>query len=119
LSAEAKAEWRRVAPQLHEIGLLIGLDRALLAAYCAAFARWRLAERTLAEMAEREPLAGALTIKTVSGNAIQNPVLGVANKAARDMASFAAELGLTPVSRIRLQLKPPLPDDDPAARYLR
>jgi P27 family predicted phage terminase small subunit len=37
LSAKAKAEWRRVAPRLEELGLLCALDKAMLASYCQSF----------------------------------------------------------------------------------
>src|SRR5271167_2051839 len=40
LAGDARTEWRRVARTLHRAGLLATLDRAALAAYCQAFARW-------------------------------------------------------------------------------
>ncbi len=40
-AGDALEEWHRVAPGLHLFGLLTALDMAPLAAYCAAFARWR------------------------------------------------------------------------------
>ena len=49
LSAPAKAEWKRLAGSLHEIGLLTQVDRSVLAAYCQAYGRWVEAERKLAE----------------------------------------------------------------------
>jgi P27 family predicted phage terminase small subunit len=50
LSAYARDEWRRVAPELHRLGLVTTLDVALLAVYCTAYARWRTAEELLAGM---------------------------------------------------------------------
>jgi phage terminase small subunit len=60
LSAEAKIEWRRVARALHRLGLLTSVDRAALAAYCQAYARWRQAEKALGEMAARDPLTAGM-----------------------------------------------------------
>src|SRR5688572_18095041 len=48
LPKEAKAEWRRIVPQLERLGLLTLIDRAALAAYCQSYARWEEAERFLA-----------------------------------------------------------------------
>ncbi len=38
LSDNAKKEWRRVVPELFDVGLATGLDQALLAAYCEEYA---------------------------------------------------------------------------------
>jgi P27 family predicted phage terminase small subunit len=81
LMAEAKTEWRRVAKYLHAMGLLTALDRAAVAVYCQAYGRWVRAELALEAMAEKEPATQALLMKTKSGNLIQNPLVGVANKA--------------------------------------
>ena len=40
LGDEARKEWQRLSKELAEIGLLTGIDRNLLAAYCQAHALW-------------------------------------------------------------------------------
>jgi P27 family predicted phage terminase small subunit len=100
LNEHGKLEWVRLAPELYRLGLLTSVDLNPLAAYCQAFGRWLQAERALAEMKDRP--ANGLVIKTTSGNAIQNPLVGTANKAARDMMRYASEFGLTPAARARL-----------------
>jgi P27 family predicted phage terminase small subunit len=84
---------------LTALGILSGLDRAALAAYCQAYGRWAQAERALAKMSNQ---ADGLIIKTVSGNMIQNPLVGVANKAMSDMMRYASEFGMTPSARSRI-----------------
>ena len=64
-------------------GLMTELDRAALAAYCAAYGRWAQAEQAINRMAAKDELNAALMIKTTSGNAIQNPLVGIANKGQR------------------------------------
>lgn len=103
LSDEAKVEWGRVIAVLVQLKLMTQLDRASLAAYCQAYGRWVQAERALAAMAEKDLLTRALMIKTSGGNAIQNPLVGIANKAQADMVRYAAEFGMTPSARTRLQ----------------
>lgn len=117
LCPEAVIEWDRVARELFTAGLLASMDRATLAAYCQAYARWAQAELVLAEMGRRDPLTGGLMIRTSGGNAIQNPVVGTANRAAADMVRYAAEFGMTPSARTRIQAEPPPRQADPAEKY--
>ncbi len=116
LSADALEEWNRVAGWLHRIGLLSEVDRAALAAYAQAYGRWVQAERAIAKMAEKDQLTGGLMIKTSNGNAIQNPLVGTANKAASDMMRYAAEFGMTPSARSRIETEGEQ-KADPADRF--
>lgn len=106
LSPTAKSEWKRISGTLHEMGILTTVDRAALAAYCQAYARWVDAEKKLAET--------PALIKTPSGYVQQSPWLSVANKQMEIMGRFMAELGITPASRSRIsgpdhaQLPPPI-----------
>lgn len=106
LSVPAKLEWLRLATELHDLGLLTRIDRAALAAYCQAYGRWVQAEQAVAKMAERDMLTNGLMIKTTNGNAIQNPLVGTANKAMLDMLRIASEFGMTPAARARIEADP-------------
>jgi P27 family predicted phage terminase small subunit len=111
LSEDALAEWHRVAAELHRLGILTEVDRAALAAYAQAYGRWVQAERAAAKMAEKDTLTGGLMIRTTNGNAVQNPLIGVANKAMADMVRYAAEFGMTPSARSRIQGSDPEADN--------
>jgi len=103
LSEDALAEWNRVASDLYGLGILTAIDRAALAAYAQAYGRWVQAERAAARMADKDQLTSGLMIRTTNGNAVQNPLIGVANKAMADMVRYAAEFGMTPSARSRIQ----------------
>lgn len=113
LNATAKVEWRRVSRELHEAGLLTGVDRAALAAYCQAYGRWAEAERALAQDPE------GMVITTDKGNRIQNPLLGIARRAQADMVRYAAEFGMTPSARSRVHADAPASTRpaDPGRKY--
>ena len=103
LSTDARTEWRRVMPMLVANGIMTGLDRAALAAYCQAYGRWAQAERALADDATADLKARfGLLSETSNGNKIQNPLVGIANKAARDMVRYASEFGMSPAARARV-----------------
>lgn len=106
LCDDGKVEWGRVIDKLYSAGLMTELDRAVLAAYCQSYGRWAQAERALARMAEKDPLNSALMVKTTNGNAVQNPLVGTANKAQADMVRYALEFGMSPSSRSKVNATP-------------
>ncbi len=99
LSASAKAEWKRLARTLNDIGLLTQIDRTVLAAYCQAYGRWVEAERRLAET---PPI-----LKTPAGYVQISPWITISNKQVELMTRLMAELGLSPTSRSRLSVQVP------------
>lgn len=113
LNEDAKEEWARIEDELTALGILSGLDRAALAAYCQAYGRWVQAERALAQMSNK---ADGLIINTKNGNMIQNPLVGVANKAMSDMMRYAAEFGMTPSARSRISASENY-DEDPGEKF--
>ena len=116
LNTYAKKEWKRISKELYNLGLLSGIDRAALGAYCAAFSRWRSAELAINRAAKKDPLHSGLVIKTSNDNYVQNPAVGIANKAMADMIKYAAEFGMTPSARTRIQTSP-LVDDEPEEEF--
>ena len=82
--------------------LLTAVDIAPLAAYCAAYARWRTAEEVLAREAKADPASAALTVEDAAGTLRTNPLVRIARNAAAEMMRHAAQFGLTPAARSRL-----------------
>jgi len=95
LSTAAKKEWRRVVKDFHESGILARIDRAALEAYCETYAIWVKAVENINKT--------GLVARTTNGNFIQNPYLGIANRAASEMRKWLSELGATPASRSKVQ----------------
>lgn len=117
LNAEAAEEWRRVIADLYSTGVYTNVDQTMLAAYCMAFSRWVRAEQDLEKMAAMDPTTHGMMMKTSNGNAIQNPLVGVASTARRDMQRLAAEFGLTPSSRTQLSVDPNAATDATARKW--
>ena len=98
LSREAKAEWRRMARDLYDAGLLTAVDRNALAMYCDYYATY-VRNKRLSE--------GNEVILTKDGNFIQHPALAVKNRAAEMMMKLGVEFGMTPSSRARIHVEKP------------
>jgi len=92
LDEEALAEWNRLAAENN--GTIEKADRALTAAFCQTWSRWVAAEMA---MAETGPV-----VRSTSGAPMLNPYFSVSQRCLKELRAYAAELGLSPTSRTRL-----------------
>ena len=105
LSARARLEWDRSALLLKDSGLLSNLDRNIFANYCQAWGRLQEAEEGIAKT--------GMLVKSPSGYVMQSPFLAIINRCMAQIASYGAELGLSPSSRSRIRVT----DDKPADTF--
>ena len=103
-NARAKAEWDFISKQLYDLGLLSGIDKAALAAYCLCYSRWLAAEDHIKE--------NGLVLKDGHGGFKKNPAASIASSALREMRAFIIEFGMSPSSRTRLKANPPKTDTE-------
>ena len=96
--------WANLAKELEPLGLLTEADRLTFAMLCESYALWR---REMA-IVEKE----GTVVQTFLKNSIQNPRLGIANKAGERFCKLASEFGLSPASRVRLEVKEIDPQGD-------
>lgn len=96
LTGPAKTEWKRIVPELEELGLLSELDRAALAMYCIAWGQ----VVTLGKMLkDQSPI-----IRTPNGAVIDNPLISQRDRAMKLAHKFLTEFGMTPSSRSRVSV---------------
>ena len=104
--AEHASEWDAVITDLRECNTLSREIGATVEVYVRNLVRMRKAEAHIAEHGEVVPAPR-------TGVPMYNHYLAVANRAAKEVRSAAAELGLTPSSRGRVtKIKPPEKEDD-------
>lgn len=104
LPARAKAEWKRIVPELERLGLISLIDLAALASYCVAYSEVEEATRTL----EKEGRICVWSIFDKQGVKVgerlkAHPAVQMQRDAARLVKQFISEFGLTPASRSRVQ----------------
>ena len=116
LLPEARKEWKRITPELERYGLISKLDRAALALYCQAYARWVWAEeqlqRSVRLMQDKEAAAiergetwtggDGYTVPTPNGHMTYSPHWVIANKAMEQVNRYISSFGLDPASRGRV-----------------
>jgi len=111
LGKDAKKFWRRRGPGLARCGIFTTIDYEAFATCCQWYGRWVEAERALAK--------STLLIKTKDGNIIQNPLLGIANRAAVEFRKCCTEFGMTPSSRARITATAPREQENPYEAFLK
>ena len=94
---EAKAEWRRIVPQLEEAELLTTIDRALLVRYCCAWADWLELQGLIQQSGK--------VLKGPRGHLVRNPLWFQLQDAGSTVSELGRQLGLSPVARIRAGIK--------------
>ena len=97
LSALAKAEWRRVLPQLIARQVITKADLAGVETYCMMTGTVRQIEQEQA----------------ATGGVIDLRMMGLAIRCAQTARQLAAEYGLSPTSRARLSVSKSDADDAP------
>jgi len=93
LSKEAKAEWRRVVPELEAMGLLAKVDRGVLIRYCTVWADWCMVDVNLQKT--------GLLIKGRRDGLVRNPLWLLRSDAEAMLNELAKQLGLSPTARLR------------------
>jgi len=96
LKGEAAKEWNRITPLLAAQKCLTEWDRSLIAAYCF---EWGVYVQ-LCKTVKIEDIS----LETILGNRMANPLFNARNKALKNMKEIATEFGLTPSSRTRLSV---------------
>ncbi len=127
LGSIGKAMWRYLAPFLNENGKTIRADQYLVAQYCSAYEVYRKANETiLKEGIQRpkyktllSPVDGSVVAKDFTGYA-KNPAVQTMSNALSQLNSMGKELGLSPVSRNKLnEIKPEDTDSNSAVTSLK
>ena len=128
LGIEARKEWKRITPQLEELGLISGLDRAALALYCQVAGRLYELESAFEGQVSRlmderkldypSAVYEASHAVTPSGYAQQSVIVQLIKSHREQLNRYLAHFGLSPAARGRVQasnyVQPSLPGIDPA-----
>ena len=95
----AKKEWKRITPLLEACGLISKLDRATLAAYCQAYARWVNAETEIKKLGDK-----GLIETTPSGYKQMSVLLQISNRAVDQLDKLGRNFGFSPNARAALNM---------------
>lgn len=110
----ARRAWRRLAPTLERLGLLGEADGEMFTALVRAWARLEGAERRLQQIVSAAA-TGALTDE--QAGRIRRAEISV-EKTEHAFRLLAAEFGLTPAARSRLNISTPATEEDDFEAFL-
>lgn len=113
LGKEAKKEWKRITPELLELGLISKIDRTALAMYCQAAGRLfeleQAFEATVKNIVEKSKVDYARAVEVAStsltpnGFAQQSVIVQLLSKHREQVHKYLQSFGLSPSARGRIQ----------------
>lgn len=109
-NAAALQEWKRIVRLLWPTGVLTAAEADILTMYCVAYRQW-------VDAIDDLRTEGLIIKSPATGYPMQNPLLAVANQAAKTMRALLVELGMTPAARSRIVAATP-PDHDEFDAFL-
>lgn len=104
LKDEERKAWRYLVREMKRMGTLASSDRGDMTAYCHWWGLVAKAKRKMLDQVTAEDPSPEV-ITTKAGNLIQNPWLGIANTAAKEITKVSEKLGLDPTARTRLKIE--------------
>lgn len=104
LDDTAKKEWQRIVPLLKKNSPVSELDTSMIATHCVLYS-------TIIKCAQDINQSGVVVEEK------QSPSFMAMDKAIKDMKSIDSQLGLSPVSRVRLEVHKALNDDTPKDKF--
>jgi P27 family predicted phage terminase small subunit len=115
LTPDEKEVWLRTVELLRPLRILEKIDGAVLCAYCCSYVRWQKAEKEIRKESSKSAKAGLVSLGANGGYVI-NPLVNISRRCQADMVAYAAQLGMTPAARMRVQMDKPKPADNPFER---
>lgn len=110
LPPAAQAVWKNVTAKLFSAGLIADLDQ--MALRMLAESVW------LYQESHDDIIAKGLTISTTNGNVVQNPSVGIRNKAWEQIVKLCKQFGMTPSARTGLPAGVTEDEDDAEAAII-
>lgn len=106
--AEHKRVWTRTTSLLKKWGMIKEIDAAVVEAYCTSYLLWTSTDKEIqsllqaAKKGKKSKRSVYLTIGS-TGSLMANPLIAISNKAKADTIYYAAQLGMTPAARLRIE----------------
>lgn len=100
----AKKHWKKMSEELRGCGLLTAIDLDAFAAMCNAYATWVDAQQQLKKT--------GMLVRSPNGHPVISPYISISEKALNRMLQYQKEFGLTPSSRVRVEVDGDGEDDE-------
>lgn len=92
--------WNMTIKLLMPLRILKEVDSAVIGAYCSSYAKWEAAEK---EIQSSDSILEGLCVLNEEGRPRSiNPLVILSRDAHRDMVFYAAQIGMTPASRMKM-----------------
>ena len=115
LTTDERNIWNKTLELLKPLRVIEEIDAAVLAAYVCSYVRWQDAEREIQKASKQGKKYGLVSIGA-AGGLVTNPIILISRRCQSDMVTYAAQLGMTPAARLRIQV---VKDNQPSNPFQR
>jgi len=92
--------WKTTIALLLPLRILKSVDSSVIGAYCSAYVKWESAEKEI--QSSGSALEGLCVLNDDGNPRGINPLVILSRDAQRDMVFYAAQIGMTPASRLKM-----------------
>jgi P27 family predicted phage terminase small subunit len=102
-SDEQSAAWVKTVEALRACGMMSQVDVVVLEAYCTSYVAWQKTEAELRKIEREKSFLASILSRGAQSSVVINPLVHLNSKLKAETVTYAAQLGMTPMSRLRME----------------
>jgi P27 family predicted phage terminase small subunit len=102
LNEDQRAVWIRTVEDMRMCGLQVA-DTAILESFCCSVVQMRKVEEEIRKIEKDKSFLAAVLIKGAQSAVVVNPLMTLIRNLRTEVVTYAAQLGLTPSARARME----------------
>lgn len=100
---EQRVAWERTVEGMRMCGLLAQVDTVVLEAYCTTYVSWQKTEAELRKIEKEKSFLASVLSRGAQSAIVINPLVHLNSKLRQEAVGYAAQLGMTPAARLRME----------------
>ncbi len=100
---EQRVVWDKTLGAMRACGLISMVDTVVLEAYCTTYVSWQKTEAELRRIEKEKSFLASVLSRGAQSAVVINPLVHLNSKLRAEAVGYAAQLGMTPAARLRME----------------